>query len=283
MCLSVTLTLPLDERRLVSTLPRADAVSWEKARACLGPSGLLSVIMPCHNLGQAMARNVPEVAAAFRGRVPFEIVAVDDGSADNTRAALEESRSGCPELNVVSLDTNHGKGQALRTGFQHTRGTHILFLDGDLDLPPYQAAWFFERMAETDADIVIGAKRHPQSELVYPLKRRIISATYYMIVRLLFGLPVRDTQTGIKLFRRAVLEAAMPRMLVKRFAYDLELLVIARRLKFQIAEAPVILEFHGPYGCVTRRVVHNIMNDTLAIFYRLHFLRYYDRNSGPAP
>ena len=264
----------------MSPLPAAEAVSWTQAQNCLGKDGCLSVILPCHNLGRAMAENIPNVAQTFRGRIPFEIVAVDDGSTDDTLAELHTVQDTCPELTVVPLSPNQGKGHALRTGFGHAKGSHGLFLDGDLDLPAYQVAWFFETMADTGADIVIGAKRHPQSELVYPLKRRIISATYYMMVRLLFGLPVRDTQTGIKLFKRAALEAVLPRMLVKRFAFDLELLVIARRLGFSIAEAPVVLNFHGPYGCVTRRAVHSIMNDTLAVFYRLHILRYYDDNSA---
>lgn len=259
----------------MSKLPGPEAVKWEAARECLGAGGLLSVVMPCHNLGDVIAGNIRQVAATFRNRLAFEIVAVDDGSVDGTLEQLRSAEPEHPELRLVALSPNQGKGHALRAGFGQTRGSHILFLDADLDLPPHQTAWFFERMLATGADIVIGAKRHPRSELVYPLKRRLISATYYTIVRMMFRLPVRDTQTGIKLFRRPVLEAVLPRMLVKRFAYDLELLVIARHLGYQITEAPIALDFHGRYGCLKYRTVRRATLDTLAIFYRLHILRYY--------
>ncbi len=259
----------------MNKLPGPEDVNWEAARQCLGADGLLSIVLPCHNLGKVIADNIRQITATFRGCITFEIIAVDDGSKDNTLDQLRALEPEYPELRIVALSPNQGKGHALRTGFGDTRGSHILFLDADLDLPPHQSAWFFERMLETGSDIVIGAKRHPRSELVYPRKRRIISAIYYLTVRLLFGLPVRDTQTGIKLFRRAVLEAVLPRMLVKRFAYDLELLVIARHLGYKIAEAPITLDFHGPYGCLKYRVVRRTTLDTLAIFYRLHILRYY--------
>jgi len=220
-------------------------LNWDKARAALGAEGSLSIILPCYRLETVIAENLRRVAATFRGKLPFSIIAVDDGSGDQTSEQLHSIQSDIPEMEIVELKDNQGKGHALREGFKAARGSHIMFLDADLDLPPYQACWFLEEMADSGADIVIGAKRHPRSELVYPMKRRIISATYYMIVRLLFGLPVRDTQTGIKLFRRAALETVLPRMLVKRFAFDLELLGIAHALGFRIAEAPVTLSFHG--------------------------------------
>ncbi len=259
----------------MNTLPGAEEVNWEAARECLGADGLLSIVLPCHNLGSVIGANIRKVAQTIRGCIDFEIIAVDDGSKDNTLDQLRAVEPEFPELRIVALSPNQGKGHALRAGFGKARGSHILFLDADLDLPPHQSAWFFERMLQTGSDIVVGAKRHPNSELVYPRKRRMISATYYTIARILFRLPVRDTQTGIKLFRRPVLEAVMPRMLVKRFAYDLEMLVIARHLGYKITEAPITLDFHGRYGCLKYRTVRRTMQDTLAIFYRLYILRYY--------
>ena len=267
----------------MKTLPGAEEVNWEAARECLGADGLLSIVLPCHNLGTVIADNIRQVAATFRGRIAFEIIAVDDGSVDDTLDQLQAIKPECVELRIVPLSPNQGKGHALRTGFGHTHGSHILFLDADLDLPPHQTAWFFERMLQTGSDVVIGAKRHPRSELVYPRKRRMISAGYYTIVRLMFGLPVHDTQTGIKLFRRPVLETVLPRMLVKRFAYDLELLVIANHLGYKITEAPITLNFHGRYGCLKYRVVRRATLDTLAIFYRLYILRYYKRPPQQIP
>lgn len=257
--------------------PETDPASspWTKARDTLG-GGLLSVVMPAFNIGSAaVAANIRRVAQVLRGNVRFEIVVVDDGSSDETRAGIQSVVSEVPELRPVLLAINSGKGAALKHGFNASKGTHILFLDADLDLPPEQVTTFIEIMRRQNADIVIGSKRHPDSQLVYPWHRRLASAIYFAMVKVLFGLPIRDTQTGMKLFRREVLEWVFPRLLVKRFAFDLELLAVAHDKGFSIAEAPVRIEFGGKFGCVRVTAVKQIIMDTLAVFYRIRLLRYY--------
>ena len=97
-----------------------------------------------------------------------------------------------------------------------------------------------------------------------------------MLIRLLFQLGVQDTQTGLKLFRREVLESVLPRLAVKQFAFDLELLVVARHLGFtRIGEAPIELAYQFS-STISPRAVYKILWDTAAIFYRLHVTRYYD-------
>ena len=98
-----------------------------------------------------------------------------------------------------------------------------------------------------------------------------------MLVRALFRLPVHDTQTGLKLYRREVLELVVPRLLVKRFAHDLEALVNAHRLGFRIVEVPVVVTQERPFPRVGLRDALLIAWDTAAIFYRTYVLRYYDR------
>jgi hypothetical protein len=134
----------------------------------------------------------------------------------------------------------------------------------------------FTIQQEQGTDIVIGSKRHPQSRIDYPLKRRFISAGYFFLVKLLFGLPIRDTQTGLKLFRREVLTRIFPKVLIKRYAFDLELLVLAHHFGFTIAEAPVIVNYRGKFGHIGFRTVFNIWWDTMAIFYRLRLKKHYD-------
>ena len=99
---------------------------------------------------------------------------------------------------------------------------------------------FVSEIRSGDVDIVLGSKRHHDSEVEYPIVRRLYSWGFQQLVRLLFDLDVRDTQTGIKVLRREVLEAVLPQMVEQRFAFDLELLVVARRLGFdRFAELPV--------------------------------------------
>lgn len=238
--------------------------------------GLLSVVMPCYRLGPGAGDNVRAVARSLAG-IPFEIVPVDDGSADGTAESLAAAAAGLGAelVRPVALSENRGKGAALQAGFAHSRGTHVLLLDGDLDIDPGGAAEFLRIMREKRADIVIGSKMHPRSKVDYPLGRRVASFVYYSIVKALVGLPVHDTQTGMKLFTREALDYAFSRMLSKRFAFDLEVLAIAHGRGFRIAEAPVTINFGVKFGCLTARNVREVMTDTLGIFYRLRLLRYY--------
>ena len=146
---------------------QSDAKQWESARRQLG-EGCLSVIMPAYRLGEAIAGNIEHVRSVFEGHIPYEIVPVDDGSDDETGQQLAEVSAINDNVRPVYLAENSGKGAALREGFANTKGNYVLLLDGDLDLPPSQVSGFFEIMADNDADVVIGSKRHPESKLNYP-------------------------------------------------------------------------------------------------------------------
>ena len=249
----------------------------QSARACLGQDGLLSIIMPAFNLGKSIFENLSEVHHLFADVIPFEIVPVDDGSADETRAEIERAATAFPQtVRPVFCATNTGKGAALFSGFAKSRGSYVLLLDGDLDLNPAFVWRFFDIMREEQADIVIGSKMHPESKIDYPWQRRLASLVYYGIVKILVGLPVHDTQTGMKLFRREALDYSLSRMLAKRFAFDLEVLSIAKEHGFKTAEAPVELDFGNKCGSLTYENIRQVMTDTLAIFYRLRILRYYE-------
>ncbi|MDD4101641.1 MAG: glycosyltransferase [Kiritimatiellae bacterium] len=237
---------------------------------------MLSVIMPVYGLESVIRRNLEAVCDYLAGNLPFEVIPVDDGSSDGSAEALRQAAARDPEhVRPVFVKVNAGKGNALKRGFAAARGSHILLLDGDLDLSPSRLTTFFDVMRDQNASIVIGSKRHPDSVIDYPWHRRIASSIYYTLVWMLVGLPVSDTQTGMKLFTRDALGWALDRMLVKAFAFDLEVLTIANAKGFKVAEAPVEMHFGNKIGCLSWRNVVQVMNDTLAIFYRLRILRYY--------
>jgi hypothetical protein len=127
------------------------------------------------------------------------------------------------------------------------------------------------------ADIVIGSKLHPNSIVNYPLQRKVMSLIYYILIRIMFNLPCHDTQTGLKLFRTEVMRKVFHRILVKQFAFDLEVLVNAHHMGYEIAEAPIVLKPQRRYGRIGARAIYTIMWDTLAIWYRMYILKYYDR------
>jgi len=240
--------------------------------------GLLSIVVPAYNEAARIAGNVAAISsAASEIADAFEIIVSDDGSADGTYAAALEISRKDGRVKVVETRPNAGKGWALRKGALSAKGDYIGFLDADLDLHAEQFARLYETMRRENADAVIGSKRHPDSQVEYPPLRRFLSLAYYALVRILFGLGLTDSQTGIKLFRRDALLAVLPLLVVKRFAFDIELLVNLHRRGFKIAEAPVAMRFTRPLSRITPGEGLAAIRDTLAVFYRLRLLKFYDR------
>ena len=185
---------------------------------------------------------------------------------------------------MVRCRRNQAKGNALICGTSDSKGDFVAFLDADMDLHP-------EQLEELLCDHVRQKRGRGHRfrsfirsrRVEYPRLRRIYSFFYDMLVRALFGLPVRDTQTGIKLFKREVLERVLPRVLVKRFAFDLELLANAHHFGYRVVEAPVEVNFTGVCSRLRLPAVWNVFVDTLAIFYRMRILRHYDQPERFSP
>ncbi|MHB8895558.1 MAG: glycosyltransferase [Candidatus Geothermincolia bacterium] len=236
----------------------------------------ISLVLPAYNEADIIYETACESARALEelGR-EFEIIVVDDGSMDDT--SIEAGRAACEykDIKILRLPFNQGKGNALKRGFQASKYELVCFLDADLDLHPSQITRLLAVMTDTGADLVIGSKRHPESSLNYPRVRKLYSTVYYVLIRALFHMPVKDTQTGIKLFKREVLQKAFPRVVAKTYALDLELMVTVHQLGYTIAEAPIALDFQRQYGRIGWEDIRNIIIDTLAVFYRLRILGYY--------
>ena len=236
----------------------------------------LSLIIPAYNEAETVYRTASEAAWVLEELgLEHEIILVDDGSDDGTPLEIERAAREFGSITPVLLPENHGKGNALKRGFQTSGKELVCFLDADLDLHPSQVNNLLRWMEDTDADIVIGSKRHPESQLKYPRLRKFYSTVYYLLIWLLFRLPIKDTQTGIKLFRREVLTRAFPRMVSKKYALDLELMVVAHGMGYRISEAPITLSFQRVFGRIKWVDIRWIIVDTMAIFYRLYFLKYY--------
>lgn len=235
----------------------------------------LTMVVPFYNPGPGFVSNVIELAATLEeANLSYEIIAVSDGSTDNSAEALESLRH--QHVRLVRQPRNAGKGQALRVGLAMGRGQYLGFIDADGDIAPEVLASYLVLMRTYQPDIIFGSKRHPMSQVDYPVLRRLYSFGYQQIIRWLFRVDVRDTQVGLKLVRRDVLAAVLPRMLEKRFAFDLELFVVSRHVGFRrVFEAPVVIK-HGFTSTVSWRSVRGVFLDTAAIFYRLHLLHFYD-------
>lgn len=234
----------------------------------------ITVVVPFYNPGTRFRPNIDRLVDVLsKSGSSFEVVAVSDGCTDGSERSLVGVD---PEVvRFVDLQRNRGKGQALRVGLAMGRGRYVGFIDADGDLDPTLLLPLLDLVEDQEPDVVLGSKRHALSSVDYPLLRRVYSWGYQQLIRLLFRLNVRDTQTGLKLVRREVLAETLPRMVEKRFAFDLELFVVARRLGWtRFVEAPVAIKDRFS-STVSLKSVWPMFIDTLAIFYRLRVLGFY--------
>jgi glycosyltransferase involved in cell wall biosynthesis len=232
---------------------------------------MISLVIPMYNETKIEENLRTILKLMSKLKQNYEIIVVDDGSKDNSFSRAKKVKD--KHLKVVGYKENHGKGYALMYGFKYTKGNLIVFSDADLELSLENLNQWIDSIDSTD--ILIGSKRHPESKVHYPLTRRILSKLYQMVNFLLFNLKVSDTQVGLKMFRREVLENILPKILIKRYAFDLEVLVNASKLGYRIKEMPIELKYTFE-STVRIKDVLLILLDTLAIFYRLKILRYYD-------
>ena len=251
----------------------------EETRGLRSLEPRLSVVVPVFNQAESIVANLRVIRERLTDELgdDFEIVVVSDGSIDATEAELLAQAPG-GTFRVFHYDRNLGKGYAVKLGGLEARGKWVGFVDADLDLDPRDLASYVRRAEEASLDFAIGSKRHPDSEVSYPLSRVVASWLFQQFVRVLFRLNVRDTQVGLKVFRREIAEQVLPLLLVKRYAFDIELLAVARAFGFsRVEEMPVSLDYRFTGSGVRSRAVVRALIDTAAIFYRLRILRYYQR------
>jgi len=239
----------------------------------------LSVIIPIYRQERTIKRDLRCISKVLSQiRFDYEIIAVVDGIKED--ASFKRAKElNVPKLTIIGYPTNRGKGYAVRFGMARAKGDYIAFIDAGMDIDPNGISMIMEHMQWYEADIIVGSKRHPASKVDYPLSRKIMSRIYHFLTRILFNVKVRDTQTGLKVFRRQVIERILPRMLMKDFAFDIEMLSIARRLGFsRIYEAPIKLDRERFQFSSTIKwdTALKVLWNTAAVFYRLKILHYYD-------
>jgi glycosyltransferase involved in cell wall biosynthesis len=238
----------------------------------------LSVIVPAYKQERTIKKDLENIIDTLDGglsNIDFEIICVVDGKIDNTAKVAKKIKSN--KLKVYEYNNNQGKGYAVRFGMSKAKGDLISFLDAGMDISPKGIMMLMAHMDWYNADIIVGSKKHPVSKVNYPILRKILSLGYHLGVRILFGLDLSDTQSGIKIFRREVVEKILPRLLVKTYAMDIEMLAVAKYLGFdRIYEGPIEVTFSKLTSAVRWDTSFKMAWDTLAVFYRLKILHYYD-------
>lgn len=242
----------------------------------------LSVVIPSYKQEKTIVKDIKRINLTISTlQIPFEIIVVVDGFVDGTYKKVRRLKNS--RIHVYGYKENEGKGHAVRYGFSKAKGSVIGFMDSGMELDPTGISMLLNHMDWYKADIIIGSKLHPVSQVKYPLSRKILSWGYRALTHALFGFKVRDTQVGLKFFRRKVVDSVFPRLREKSFAFDIEVLAVAYTLGFErIFEAPVRLDFRQ--GSITSKkiffIILEMLMDTLSIYYRIKIKRSYKKTAG---
>ena len=207
----------------------------------------LSFVIPAFNEEDSIEDTLGALDYAVKDRMlPYEIVVVDDGSLDKTllKALTYANRNG--HVRVMSYAQNEGKGYAVKAGFMQATGEVVVFADSDMDIDLGTVTKYVDALK--NGDIVVATKWHPDSRVSMPLKRRILSHGFNVLVRALTGAKLKDTQVGLKAMKKSAFKDVFPRLCVKRYAFDVELLTVANLYDLRIVEMPAQLRIEGLFS-----------------------------------
>ncbi len=244
----------------------------------------LSVIIPAFNEEDRLEPTLRKAVEYFsRKSQSVEIVVVDDGSRDSTALVVDAVSRSHSEVRLLRLPANRGKGYAVRAGVLNAVGRLVLFADAD-GATPFEEIEKLEAAIEAGADVAIGSRalRSEDSAVTAKLYRKVIGRVFHLLVEVMTVSGFADTQCGFKLFRGEVAQQLFSRMRMDGFSFDVEVLLMAQRGGYRVAEVPVNWT-HQPGSRV------NIATDSLKMardlfVIRGHLLRgWYDQPHVAAP
>lgn len=200
-----------------------------------------SIVIPAYNERARIEDTLRSVIDCVRARNwSAEVVVVDDGSRDNTPELVRAFAAHAPEVRLLQNPGNRGKGYSVRNGLLHSLGEVVMFTDADLSAPMEEADGLFAAVA-AGADIAIGSRWLDRSRQTHrqPLYRQFFGRCFNGVTRLIMGLPYADTQCGFKAFTRAAAQTIFQLQTIERWGFDPEILFIALKRGYRIAEVPV--------------------------------------------
>lgn len=204
----------------------------------------ISIIIPCFNEGKTIYQNIKKIHD-FIGQtfIDYEIIAVNDGSRDNTLAELERIKAEIP-VKIINNQINEGKGKVVRDGILNSQHEIVMFLDADLAIPIEDIGRFIEEISNGN-DIVIASRFVSGHKSIMPiLWYRKIMERMFCILRMIIinNYKIKDTQCGFKVFGREAALDIFSRMTIKRFAFDSEIIFIGNLRGYKIKELPITLQ-----------------------------------------
>lgn len=241
---------------------------------------LLSIVVPVYRQEKTIVSNIKNLERALDEiNIRYEIIVVVDGYLDKAKEELHKINK--KNLYIYGYKDNQGKGYAVKLGMLKAKGDVVGFVDSGADIDLGGIRILLDYMRLHDADVVVGSKLHPDSEVAYPAQRKVMSWGYRTFTHLLFGFNIRDTQVGLKIFKKKVAIDVFTKLLVKQFAFDVEMLAVAYELGYKgIYEAPVKLKFNNSSSITSRnfwRIIIHMLWDTVGVFFRLKIFKYYSK------
>jgi len=235
----------------------------------------LEVVVPAFNKADEIAVVLARICDTLRSSgIAFRVHVVFDGP--DTVAVEKVVATNISEISIHQLAKQTGKGFAVRYGFDQTISEVVAYIDGDLDLDPISLLEGYRVLLQsTDSRLacVYGSKFHERSIVNYPMKRKILSFGYHMFVRVLFGIRVDDTQTGLKLYKRDALLDVLENSQEDRFLFDLEIFIMLRGIGCNFLAIPVNLQFNYTSTIGLSSIII-MFRDTATLFWKLSRRRF---------
>jgi dolichyl-phosphate beta-glucosyltransferase len=228
---------------------------------------VLSIVIPAFNEAGSIGSSLEKVKEYLQDKAfTSEVIVVDDGSTDGTAAVAEAVLDDWPLSKVLKRSKNLGKGYSVREGVLESSGGAVLFSDADLSTPIEEADAFLSRLGE-GYDVVIGTRAHRDSDIQVrqPYVRETMGKAFNLLVRLFFLPGFKDTQCGFKIFRRTTALDVFRRARIRGFAFDVEVLVLCRKLKYSVSQVPVIWRNSPPSRVRMIRSSFAMLKDLLRI------------------
>jgi dolichol-phosphate mannosyltransferase len=236
----------------------------------------LSIIIPAYNEERSIEKTVRKTIDALGELTDnYELIIVDDGSKDKTLDELTQFTLNYKKtrIRVIKNGENVGKGFAVKHAAEYSTGKTVVLLDADMEINPSQIKMYVEWLKYYD--ICIASKRHPRSVYQAPFIRKVMSLAFNKLVNLFVGLNLSDTQSGLKAMCGDDFKRIMNAIVVKRYAYDVEVLAVAKLLNLSVCELPVNIEQNSNFKL---RSIISMFMEVLGIAYRLRIIKWYQKN-----
>lgn len=221
------------------------------------PAKDLGIIITCYNESAMIAQTLAKITA-FLNQIdrPYTITIVDDCSADDSVAVIREQQKRYSNLKLLRNPKNMGKGYSVRNGIINSDEEYIIYTDMDLVYSLENIKLILTEL-QNGNDIVVGNRRLkdsvyivPNSLIKYVYRRHVVGRVFNFIVRLLFPIDVKDTQSGLKGFNKETALAIFPRINTDRFVFDVEVFILAKIQNRKIKEIPVQLTYFSQLSSV---------------------------------